>query len=113
MVPAILQVIDLVQARYGLTDEQVFQIPYARLLQKARLASQAERRRWELAARITFPWEAKEGETFAEYLRRLGLMPKPAPLTKEELEEEKRRALRVAEEITAMFQAGGGREITS
>lgn len=108
-----LQAIDLVQARYGLTDEQVFKIPYARLLQKAKLAAQAERRRWELVARITFPWEAKEHETFVEYLRRLGLMPKPKPLTREELEEEKRRALQIAEEITAMFQAGGGREIAS
>lgn len=96
-----------------MTDEQVFAIPYARLLQKAKLAVQAERRMWELVARVTFPWEAKEHETFAEYLRRLGLMPKPKPLTKEELEEEKRRAIQIAEEITAMFQASRGREVSS
>lgn len=97
---------DRIQRRYGWTDDVILNLPFARLLQINRIIAKSEleefKERYFLALRQCFPWEAKENETFKDYLKRVGYFDKDDVEDKFDLESEKERALKIAERIVAL-----------
>ena len=92
----------LVQSRYGYTDDYCLSLPYARLMQLADMAAEAERHDWEKLAFIG--WQVSGSQaTFAEYLARLGL----GPQKEERLTEDDRTAAWAAAEDALKALRGG------
>lgn len=96
---------DRIQKRYGWTDDVILNIPIARLMQINRVIAKNEqeefKERYLFVLRQCFPWEAKENETFNDYLKRCGYFSNEQNGEHIDVESEKERALKIAERIIA------------
>jgi hypothetical protein len=103
--------VDLIQARYGWTDQQLFSISGARFLQLADAAITAHNRdeRSKLYTAAFQSWQVIEAvkamlvekskpQKFGDYIKQLGLDEKDR-ITKEEKKKQIERSLKIAAEI--------------
>jgi hypothetical protein len=87
--PGIWEDFDAISARYGWGDEYIRSLGYKRYRQIVSVINKANR---ELDKRQALTWylqgAGQQGETFGDYLDRIGLgKPKPPPKTKAEIKE--------------------------
>lgn len=108
-----MKAVDLVQSRYGWTDQEILSIPYARLLQHFELAHEGHQEALkekyrQVAFHVWLENADKDSPNFNEYLAGLGLSDDimAQSTSKRDMDVTKEEALKKAEEVMRMFQTG-------